>query len=659
MSAGTFYPAASGDDGNCPPLGAYDSSGNFLYLGAPGGTSYENWIRFLAVNIPQGSTITGAFIRLTCVTSGSDVTCNLNLYFNDADDAVAPVDKTAFQALSLTGAIAWNDLTAWTDGVQYDSPSLVSILQTVVDRGGWAADNAVQVVIKDNASSSNADRRASSIDIFSGTEKVELHVEWTLDNEREISENVNVLSEFGNNLPEIDENINVSSEFASRLSTVWIGEDVNVNTEFEVQDLDLLNEEVSVNTGMEGFYTGDISEDVSVNSGFISEHTGSILENASVASEFTSAHTGDLSEEASVNSEFVGVKFLTKTISETLSAWETLSWGWNKTVLDSMAIADTAEKILGIPVRDWITFTDTQINNWNGSEAISDSFYAVDIPKVIQIYRDLVKDGMAIADAVNLALQLVITDILTCTDTIIDTGTFQHSIEDGMTLADVVKRFFPKSISDSFTATDTSLFDFLAFLQIADSLSITEITTPGLTINQTIADALAMADTIALQQFLQELIQDGLNIEVIVELDGELWECWCLNCSSFHPSVYSGYDYNSFAEFNNTVYGAKSDGIYELAGDTDNGTEFHSGIVLPQTNFGSAHNKRFRKAWFGVSGDNLTMKMETKSGSKAFAMTDMEMSITRNLKGRKWVIKLQDFDELDMAELYPVILSRK
>jgi hypothetical protein len=395
----------------------------------------------------------------------------------------------------------------------------------------------------------------------------------------------------------------------------------------------------------------------------ILEYQGTITDGSGIADVITPQIIWDaIQTEAMGSDDTPGVyNILNPVLSDTFFQWDDPKWGWAKTIADSMAMADTVEKILGIPIQDWLSLVDTETNTWKGVEALLDGFYIVDIPEAIKFYDELVADGMAIADAVNLALELLITDILTCTDTILNVGKFQQIAEDSMTLEDIARKAFPKTISDSFAATDTNILDILALLQIADTFAITETTTPTLTINQAIADALNAADTATLQQFLFELIQDGFSLEVLIELDDELYECWVLNTGAFHPSVYSGYNFNSFAIDNQTgiVYGCKSDGIYTLEGSTDNGTDFHSGIILPETQFGSAYNKRFRKAYFGVSGDDLAMKMETESGWRTFRIYDAEMSITRDLKGRKWKISLEDFDNLDFLELQPILLSRK
>lgn len=351
-----------------------------------------------------------------------------------------------------------------------------------------------------------------------------------------------------------------------------------------------------------------------------------------------------------------------KVLEDTYAMWETPGWGWSKTIADTFDAADAISKILGIPVIEALALIDAQSNNWNGGEPISDVIAFIDLSTVIETFADLVADGMDAADAVILSLRMVIADLLTCVDAATNTGQFQHTAAEDMTLEDYVLKAFPETIADTFASTDTNTLDFLLLLSIADTFASTDVATRVLTIAKTIADALESADAATLQQTLQDLIEDGLTFDLSIEMDGALWECWVLNTGAFHPSVYSGYDYNSYAIFppnDGIVYGCRSDGIYELSGTTDNGTAFHSGIVLPDTRFESAHNKRFRKAWMGVSGDSLIMKVETESGDKTYRMTDTEIGITRDLKGRSWKFSLEGFDELDFIKLVPVILSRK
>lgn len=657
MSLDVFYPAAGGDDCNWYPDTPYFSSSGFtLELGSnvSSGNPSNFSVRFPNVTIPKDATISSAIIRFVSGGNKSATTVNVNNYFNNVDDASAPTSLEEGEALALTEAIAWNNISGWVTDSTYDSPNLASILQPIINRAGWGSGNALQVIIKDNGSTSEAQRYAKSYN-YSPATRPELHITWET-GIREISETVNITSEFGTNVDELEEDVNVLSEFADNFGAV--PGVVNVLSGFDHNWAET-NEDISVNSKFAAITGGFVVGDISVGVAFTSAYGKPFSESISITSSFTSEHSIGVQESVLVTSDIEGYRYFNKIIIDTLSSWDTLKWGWNKTVVDSFDVIETASKILGIPVSEWLSITDRETANWGGVEGISDSFYAVDILKAVKVYYDAVADGVDVTDATKLALELVLTDILTNSDTIFDIGVFQYLIKDGITFEDIAKRFFLKIVSDSFAAVDTNLSAFLALLQISDSFNAVDTATRLVEINQVIADSLAMLDIVAIQQFIQELIQEKLIVDLSVIIDGEVWETWVLNTSNFHPSVYSGYDYNSFATFNNTVYGCKSDGIYKLEGVNDNGVTFHSGIILPVTKFGAVNNKRFRKAYFGAVGNDLVMKMKTDNGYKTFKVVDSEMSLTHDLKGRKWEIMLEDFDELDFIELIPVILSRK
>ena len=178
VASGIFYPAVNGDDGTWR-VGAYYNAQDGLRFGNYSSNPYNTFIRFPNVTIPQGSVITDAFVRFTSYQGLSATVCNVNVYFNDVDDAAAPVNEAGADGLALTGAVAWNALVAWIDGNIYDTGDISTILQTIVDRGGWSSGNAVQVLIKDNTSDDSAARAPSAFDYLSGAEKAELHVTWT------------------------------------------------------------------------------------------------------------------------------------------------------------------------------------------------------------------------------------------------------------------------------------------------------------------------------------------------------------------------------------------------------------------------------------------------------------------------------------------------
>lgn len=283
MASGIFYPAANSDDGGWSSVAWYANESG-LYLGNFDGFAWHVFVRFQNVTIPAGSVIDSAVVTFTCTDtpqSGTDVLTNC--YFNDSDDAVAPTSIAEGDGLALTGLIAWDNLPSWSAGVQYSTPELKTILQTVTDRGGWSSGNAVMVLVKDDGSSADAERDAENY-YNDPSKKVELHVTWDPPVTGEITEEINVLSEFDDNFGELNENVNVLSEFDDNFG--FLSEDVSVLSEFD-DNFGELNENVGVSSVFTRFVADAVfGEDASVNAAFIAEHTGELSEDASVNSEF-------------------------------------------------------------------------------------------------------------------------------------------------------------------------------------------------------------------------------------------------------------------------------------------------------------------------------------------------------------------------------------
>lgn len=183
----------------------------------------------------------------------------------------------------------------------------------------------------------------------------------------------------------------------------------------------------------------------------------------------------------------------------------------------------------------------------------------------------------------------------------------------------------------------------------------------GLIINQEIEDVIQMEAAVTLKQVLKSIIEDGLDLEIELIIDDEVWECWALNTDELHPSVYSNFGFNSFCVHEDVLYGAMSDGIYAIDdSDTDNGTKIYDGIILPSSIFGTGHKKRFRMAYLGITGGGSpAIKVETDTGEETYSVVQSKAAISRGMSGYKWTISVEDFDELDFVELVPVIIKKR
>jgi len=124
-------------------------------------------------------TVTEAFLLITASSDANNVTVNLTLSAADEDDATRPVSVADANGRTRTTAtVAWNNVSAWSQNVQYQSRSIVTVIQELVSRAGWAGDH-VLMFAEDNGSTVNASRKGRS---FRGdpARAAELHVKYSL-----------------------------------------------------------------------------------------------------------------------------------------------------------------------------------------------------------------------------------------------------------------------------------------------------------------------------------------------------------------------------------------------------------------------------------------------------------------------------------------------
>jgi len=423
--------------------------------------------------------------------------------------------------------------------------------------------------------------------------------------------------------------------------------------------------------------------------GFASNDALAVETETILAEGFTSADTYSTAIETSVivgenltvDDETVGNRFLYPIINDSFEIYDTIKSGWAKTIAESLVFTEAVDKILGITTNDPLTIGDETVSNWNGVEEVGSTLQMIGTAIVIEVFNETNSETLTINDVPTYLHQMIsaIADTLGFTEGVTVAPEFNSTIAEALaitgivevlktltetnsetlTLTDTLGTGWSKTLSDTLGIADTVTPTFYAMVALTDSIAFTETVLQQFEIDESIADTIGFATTLALQRILNNTIEDTISFGITVELDGELWETWVMNSNAFNMSVYSGYEFNSYCVYSGTAYGAKSDGIYKLDGTTDDGTAFVSGIVLPETHFGTSRKKRFRSAYFGLSGGTTpAIRMETDSGSQTYTITNSKANLTRNLYGRDWVLKLQDFQSVDFIELVQIILTR-
>lgn len=137
---------------------------------------WNSGVSFPSCTIPNAATIDVAYLTLVPnSTSVDDADCTIYCEdVDDADDYSTTADVT--DRVVTTASVNWNAGSLGASAV--NTPSLVSIVQEVVDRGGWASGNRINFLLKGNTGSSDR-LQFKSADNGTAGDRPKLHVEYT------------------------------------------------------------------------------------------------------------------------------------------------------------------------------------------------------------------------------------------------------------------------------------------------------------------------------------------------------------------------------------------------------------------------------------------------------------------------------------------------
>ena len=169
--------AASADDAEESSAGVVNLSSSDLEL-VLDTTGQTVGMRFANIALPQGATITNAYVQFT-VDEVSTAAASLNIQGVAADSATAFTTAASnVSSRPRTGAsvpwipASWPAIDA--AGVDQRTPNIAAVIQEIVNRPGWAGGNALSIIV-----SGSGKRVASAFDISSGTKAPLLHVEYS------------------------------------------------------------------------------------------------------------------------------------------------------------------------------------------------------------------------------------------------------------------------------------------------------------------------------------------------------------------------------------------------------------------------------------------------------------------------------------------------
>lgn len=140
---------------------------------------------------------------------------------------------------------------------------------------------------------------------------------------------------------------------------------------------------------------------------------------------------------------------------------------------------------------------------------------------------------------------------------------------------------------------------------------------------------------------------------------------YAMNIKTGETSVYTNYAFKFVIRIGHEYYGVKSDGLYQLTGNTDNGTAIDARIRTAETDFGSSFQKRMPYVY--LDSDTATTIKPTADGAGSTTYDSSfhgrRTHLSRGLTGRFWAVEVANKSgaamKLGSLELLAEQLSRK
>ncbi len=149
----------------------YIPTSNLVRLGRGGSLVARVGFRFDHLNVPQGATILSAELQVKSAAEYHNF-MRLRIYGHDVDDSppFTAASRPSVRLNQITAAgVDWNPPSTWLNQTWYASPDVKRIVQAIINRTGWASDNALTLLVIDNGSSPSEGRNVVAYDLDPGS----------------------------------------------------------------------------------------------------------------------------------------------------------------------------------------------------------------------------------------------------------------------------------------------------------------------------------------------------------------------------------------------------------------------------------------------------------------------------------------------------------
>ncbi len=283
---------------------------------------------------------------------------------------------------------------------------------------------------------------------------------------------------------------------------------------------------------------------------------------------------------------------------------------------------------------------------------------------------------VSLTDTTNLSLLLaaasgtLLAERLGIGATPLANSVYQLSLAQLVRLSDLSGFFLSADLADTVDLTSVLAGLYRPLAVLSELVELTASIAPVVLGSAVAADGVELTDALLAKAFYDARLADTIDLTIaMVDPAGDV-TTWAINTRTGAATEYRNYDFNSFAQLGFHYLGANDDGLYQLDGDDDAGTDIIARIKSGFAQFGGGHFSGIKAAYLGVRGGGaFTLRLTTGDGksydyaiTNANDMATTKVHVGKGLRARYFAFELisagQDFD-LDSIEFIPVVMQRR
>lgn len=350
------------------------------------------------------------------------------------------------------------------------------------------------------------------------------------------------------------------------------------------------------------------------------------------------------------------------------------------TVTEAVAVTDTMGGTRSTAIQDTVAFVSSFGSSLHVQAMLADS--AVFADALYSAYQVLASENVVLTEGVlpTVTAMMQVLDTLVLADLV--TGFLQANVvvSTAIVLGETVTPSLLATLADNAAFVDSVLQTMLTVAAAVDAVALADTTVGLLRTVISIKEDVFLGDTASQISRLIARIDEGLVLTALMHLAGEEYKVWVMSPDNEAVYQYQGYNFNSFAAFGNTYYGANDIGLHRLEGNTDNGVPIAARVRTGLMDFGTGRLKQMSRAYLGYTSTGaLLLKVVTiaSEGSERGKKVEDWYELTRvhadmaegrvpvgeGLKSVYWQFVLHNKAgaafSADEVRLYPLISDRR